>query len=255
MSTDLPTTPSFSLKGRRALVAGASRGIGLGCAVALAEAGAHVICAARTGYTLEHSVAMMHQKGLSAEALKLDVTDQEKVKAAFADARLDIFVNSAGIARHAAALNTTPENFDVVMNTNVRGAYFATVAAARSMMAGGKGGTIINVSSQMGLVGGIERTVYAASKHAIEGMTKSMAIEWAPHKIRVNTICPTFINTPLAAPTLADPERRAWIEDKIKLGRVGEIEDIMGAIVFLASDASSLITGSALLIDGGWTAG
>jgi 2-deoxy-D-gluconate 3-dehydrogenase len=152
-------------------------------------------------------------------------------------------------------LNTSPDNYDVVMNTNVRGAYFATVAAARSMIAGRQGGTIINVSSQMGLIGGIDRTVYAASKHAIEGMTKSMAIKWAPHKIRVNTICPTFINTPLSAPTLADPARRAWIEDKIKLGRVGEIEDIMGAIVFLASDASALITGSALLIDGGWTAG
>jgi 2-deoxy-D-gluconate 3-dehydrogenase len=252
---DLPKTPSYRLDGRQALVVGASRGIGLGSAVALAEAGAHVICAARTSYTLNHSVAMLHQKGLAATALTLDIRDQEAVNAAFADVRLDIFVNSAGVARHAAALNTSPDNYDVVMNTNVRGAYFATVAAARSMIAGRQGGTIINVSSQMGLIGGIDRTVYAASKHAIEGMTKSMAIEWAPHKIRVNTICPTFINTPLSAPTLSDPARRAWIEDKIKLGRVGEIEDIMGAIVFLASDASALITGSALLIDGGWTAG
>ncbi|MGH1478416.1 MAG: SDR family NAD(P)-dependent oxidoreductase [Geminicoccales bacterium] len=253
---DLPKTPSFRLNGKRAFVTGASRGIGLGCAVALAEAGAHVICAARTGYTLDHSVTMMQQQGLSAEALTLDIRDQEAVDMAVAGiGAFDIFVNSAGIARHASALNTTPENYDVVMNTNVRGAYFATVAAARSMIQANRRGSIINVSSQMGMVGGVDRTVYSATKHAIEGMTKSMAIEWAPHKIRVNTICPTFINTPLAAPTLADPERRAWIEDKIKLGRVGEIEDIMGAIVFLACDASSLITGSSILIDGGWTAG
>lgn len=253
---DLPKTPSFRLNGKRALVTGASRGIGLGCAVALAEAGAHVICAARTGYTLDHSVTMMQQQGLSAEALTLDVRDQEAVDMAVAGiGAFDIFVNSAGIARHASAMNTTPDNFDAVVATNVRGAYFATVAAARSMIQANRQGTIINVSSQMGLVGGVDRTVYSAAKHAIEGMTKSMAIEWAPHKVRVNTICPTFINTPLAAPTLADPERRAWIEDKIKLGRVGEIEDIMGAIVFLASDASSLITGSSILIDGGWTAG
>ncbi len=252
---DLPRTPSFRLDGRRALVAGASRGIGLGCAVALAEAGAHVTCAARTWDALDRSVKTMQRHGLSVEALTLDVTDQDLVNAAFANADLDIFVNSAGTARHAPALETTPENYDAVMNTNVRGAYFATVAAARSMMKANRPGSIINISSQMGFVGGIDRTVYAASKHAIEGMTKSMAIEWAPHKIRVNTICPTFINTPLAAPTLADPERRAWIEQKIKLGRVGEIEDIMGAVTFLASDAASLITGSALLIDGGWTAG
>ncbi len=238
------------------MVAGGSSGIGLGCTIALAEAGAHVICAARTAETLGESVRAMQRKGLSVEALQLDVRDVEALGAAFTKLEgLDIFVNSAGIARHAPALETTPENYDAVMNTNVRGAYFVTVAAARSMVAAKKHGSIINVSSQMGFVGGIDRTVYAASKHAIEGMTKSMAIEWAPHKIRVNTICPTFINTPLAAPTLADPARRAWIEDKIKLGRVGEIEDIMGAITFLASDASSLITGSALLIDGGWTAG
>ncbi|MGI9436408.1 MAG: SDR family NAD(P)-dependent oxidoreductase [Geminicoccaceae bacterium] len=252
---DLPKTPSFRLDGRQALVAGASRGIGLGCAIALAEAGAHVICAARTSDALDRSVKMMQRKGLSVEALTLDVTDRDSVEAGFTKAGpLDVFVNSAGIARHAPALETTPENYDAVMNTNVRGAYFATVAAARSMVEAGRHGSIINVSSQMGYVGGIDRTVYAASKHAIEGMTKSMAIEWAPHKIRVNTICPTFINTPLAAQTLADPKRRAWVESKIKLGRVGEIEDIMGAVAFLASDAAALITGSALLIDGGWTA-
>jgi NAD(P)-dependent dehydrogenase (short-subunit alcohol dehydrogenase family) len=125
---------------------------------------------------------------------------------------------------------------------------------ARGLVAAGKPGSLVNVSSQMGVVGGIDRAVYAATKHALEGMTKSMAIEWGPHGIRVNTLCPTFIRTPLTEATFANPERRAWIESKIKLGRVGALEDIMGPCLFLASDASALVTGTALLVDGGWTA-
>ena len=252
----LPQTPSFRLEGRRALVAGASSGIGLGAAVALAEAGAHVICAGRGAEKLGEAVAAMTGRGLSAEALVLDVTDVDAVAKAFADLKsLDIYVNSAGTARHAPATKTTPEDFDAVMSANLRAAFFTAREAAKLMIAGGKGGSIITISSQMGHVGGIERAVYSASKHAVEGMTKSMAIEWGPHAIRVNTICPTFIRTPLTAATFANPERVEWIKSKIKLGRVGEIEDIMGAVVFLAGDASALITGSALLIDGGWTAG
>ena len=253
---DLPRTPSFRLDGRRALVAGASRGIGLGCAAALAEAGAHVICAARSADDLDSAVEAINAAGFSAEALPLDITDLDAARSAItALGALDIFVNSAGIARHAPARETTPENFDTVMNTNLRAAYFATIAAAEVMIAGGKGGSIINISSQMGYVGGIDRTAYAASKHAVEGMTKSMAIEWGPHGIRVNTICPTFIRTPLTESTFKDPERVAWIKSKIKLGRVGEVEDVMGPAVFLASDASALMTGTSILVDGGWTAG
>ena len=253
---DIPRTPSFRLDGRRALVAGASRGIGSGCAAALAEAGAQVICAARSIEDLESVVGAINAAGFSAEALPLDITDLSTARSAItALAALDIFVNSAGIARHAPARETTPDNFDAVMNTNLRAAYFATVAAADVMIAGGKGGSIINISSQMGHVGGIDRTAYAASKHAIEGMTKSMAIEWGLHGIRVNTICPTFIRTPLTESTFRDPERVAWIKSKIKLGRIGEIEDVMGPAVFLASDASGLVTGTSILVDGGWTAG
>lgn len=252
----LPRTPSFRLDGRRALVAGASRGIGLGCAAALAEAGAHVICAARSADDLDSAVEAINAAGFSAEALLLDITDLDAARSAItALGALDIFVNSAGIARHAPARETTPENFDTVMNTNLRAAYFATIAAAEVMIAGGKGGSIINISSQMGYVGGIDRTAYAASKHAVEGMTKSMAIEWGSHGIRVNTICPTFIRTPLTESTFKDPERVAWIKSKIKLGRVGEVEDVMGPAVFLASDASALMTGTSILVDGGWTAG
>jgi 2-deoxy-D-gluconate 3-dehydrogenase len=252
----LPRTPSFRLDGRRALVAGASRGIGLGCAVALAEAGAHVICAARGEAALRETVEAIEAEGFSAEALVLDIADLDAMTAAVRGlGSLDVFVNSAGTARHASALDTTPENFDAVMDTNFRAAYFASREAARLMVKGEKGGSIINISSQMGVVGGIDRTVYAASKHALEGMTKSMAIEWGASGVRVNTICPTFIRTPLSEPTFANPERLAWIMSKVKLGRVGEIEDIMGAVVYLASDASALVTGTSLLVDGGWTAG
>ncbi len=254
--TELPRTPSFRLDGKTALVAGASRGIGLGCAVALAEAGAHVVCAARGADALNEAVDAMRANGLAADSLVLDIADIDAVSAAIAGlSRLDVFVNSAGIARHGPALETTPEDFDTVIDVNLRGAYFAAREAAQKMIAAGQGGAIITLSSQMGHVGGIDRAVYSASKHAVEGMTKAMAIEWGAAGIRVNTICPTFIRTPLTETTFQNPERVAWIESKIKLGRVGQVEDIMGAVVFLASDAAALITGTALLVDGGWTAG
>jgi len=250
----LPKTPSFRLDGKRALVAGGSRGIGLGCAVALAEAGAHVVIAARNATQVQAAVDEMAQAGLSAEALVLDVTDVDKVREAVAAlSPIDILVNSAGLARHSKALETTPEDFDTVSEINIKAAYFLAQAGARQMV--GRGGAIIQISSQMAHVGGIERAVYCATKHALEGMTKAMAIEWGPENIRVNTICPTFILTELSKPTFADPEKRAWIESKIKLPRVGQVEDIMGACLFLASDASSMVTGTSLLVDGGWTAG
>ena len=252
----LPKTPAFRLDGRRALVAGASRGIGLACAVALAEAGAHVVCTARGKAELDENVALMRAQGLSAEALVLDIADLDALTTALKTiGTLDVFVNSAGIARHSQAIDTKAIDYDAVMNVNVRAAYFASAGAAKLMLAGGKGGSIINISSQMGHVGGIDRAVYAASKHALEGMTKAMAIEWGPHAIRINTICPTFIRTKLTEGTFNNPERKAWIMSKIKLPRVGEVEDIMGAVVFLASDAAAMITGTSLLIDGGWTAG
>lgn len=249
----LPRTPSFSLAGKRALVAGGSRGIGLGCAVALAEAGAHVIIAARGQEAVDGAVAEMTEAGLSAEGVVLDITDIDAMGAAVAGmGRLDVLCNSAGLARHSAATDTTPEDFDAVSNVNVRAAYFLAQAAAATMDGGG---SIIQVSSQMGHVGGIDRAVYCGTKHAVEGFTKAMAIEWGPRNIRVNTLCPTFIRTPLTAATFADPEKRAWIESKIKLPRVAEVEDIMGAVLFLASEASAMVTGTSILVDGGWTAG
>jgi NAD(P)-dependent dehydrogenase (short-subunit alcohol dehydrogenase family) len=251
----LPKTPSFRVDGRRALVIGASSGIGLASAAALAGAGAYVICAARDEVKLNDVVAAIRFEGYQAEALRIDVTDLEMAsKAINSLASLDIMVNSSGMARHSPALETDANDFDAVMAVNWRGAHFMAREAARKMIGGGKGGSIMTISSQMAHVGGIDRAVYSASKHAVEGMTKSMAIEWAPHNIRINTICPTFIRTPLAEQTLSNPERLAWVKDKIKLGRIGEVEDVMGAVVFLASDASALITGASLLVDGGWTA-
>jgi NAD(P)-dependent dehydrogenase (short-subunit alcohol dehydrogenase family) len=253
--TILPTTPSFSLQGRRALVAGGSSGIGLGCAVALAEAGAHVIIMARRRDQLDKVAAAMTTAGQSVEVMVGDIADIDSMSAAIESLRpLDIFVNSAGLARHTAAIDTDAADFDAVMNVNLRGAYFAAQAVAKSMVTDGRKGSIITISSQMAVVGGIDRAVYCASKHAVEGFTKSMAIEMGPHGIRVNTVCPTFIRTPLTEQTFSQPARVKWIEEKIKLGRVGEVEDIMGAVTFLASDAAALITGTALMIDGGWTA-
>jgi NAD(P)-dependent dehydrogenase (short-subunit alcohol dehydrogenase family) len=251
----LPRTPSFRLDGRRALVAGATSGIGLGAAVALAEAGAEVFVAARNEGKIADVVAAMAAQGWAAHPLPLDVADVEATaRTVGAQGPFDILVNSAGLARHGPAVTTTPEDYDAVTDLNVKGAYFLTRAVAKGLIAAGKPGSLINVSSQMGHVGGIERAVYCATKHAVEGFTKAMAIEFGPASIRVNTLCPTFIRTPLGEQTLRDPVRKAWILDKIKLGRVGEVEDIMGAVLFLAGDASAMMTGAALLIDGGWTA-
>ena len=250
-----PRTPSFDLTGKRALVAGASSGIGLGCAVALAEHGAQVTLAARSGGKLRSLAAAFVEEGWQADALELDVANvgdtAEKVAK---QGPFDILVNSAGLARHSPALETGEADFDAVADLNVKGAYFLTQAVAKGLVAAGKPGSLINISSQMAHVGGIDRAVYCGTKHAVEGFTKAMAIEWGAAGIRVNTICPTFILTPLTKATFENPERRAWIEEKIKLGRAGEVEDIMGPVVFLASDASSLITGSSILVDGGWTA-
>ncbi len=246
----LPVTPSFRLDGRRALVTGASSGIGFASAAALAAAGAEVVMVARRAAQLQEAAAIV-----GARAQPLDITDlATTADFVAAEGPFDTLVNAAGLARHAPALETTPEDYDAAFNLNLRAAYFLTREVARGLIAAGKPGSLINISSQMGHVGGPDRAVYAATKHALEGMTKAMAIEWGPRGIRVNTLCPTFIRTPLGEQTLANPDRRAWIESKIKLGRVGEVQDIMGPVVFLASDASMLMTGTHLLVDGGWTA-
>ncbi len=250
-----PTTPKFDLSGKRALVAGSSSGIGLAGAIALAEHGAEVILAARRTDLLEDIVVQMTENGWNARAVTLDVGDvAATAKTVETLGPFDILLNSAGLARHSKAVDTQPDDFDAVMNVNLRGAYFLTQAVAKGLIAAGKTGSLINISSQMGHVGGLDRAVYCASKFAVEGFTKAMALEFGAHKIRINTICPTFVLTDLTRPTFEDPEKRAWVLDKIKLGRPSDVEDLMGAVVYLASDASSMMTGTSMLIDGGWTA-
>lgn len=251
----LPTTPSFRLEGKRALVAGGSSGIGLACAVALAEAGAAVTVAARAPDKLEAVVGEMKAAGLQAEGLVMDVSDIPAMQARVAEVGpFDVLVNSAGLAIHSPALDTVEADFDAVADLNFKGAYFLTTAVAQGLIDAGKPGSLINITSQMAFVGGIDRAVYCATKHAVEGFTKAMAIEWGKQGIRVNTLCPTFVRTPLSAPTFDNPDRLKWLLSKIKLGRAGEVTDLMGPVVYLASDASALMTGTHMLIDGGWTA-
>jgi NAD(P)-dependent dehydrogenase (short-subunit alcohol dehydrogenase family) len=251
----LPETPSFRLDGRRALVTGAGRGIGLAAAAALAGAGAAVTLAARTGAEVEAAAAAIRARGGQAEALALDIADTAAVQAAIA-ARpaFHAFVNNAGTSRHAPFLEVAEADFDAVLALNLRGCFFAAQAVARRMAEERIPGSIINVSSQMGHVGGPNRSVYCASKWAMEGWTKAMAIELAPMGIRANTIGPTFIETPMTRPFFERSEFADWVLARIKLGRLGRVQDLMGPVLFLASDASALMTGAALLIDGGWTA-
>ena len=252
-------TPSFRLDGKRALVTGGSKGIGLAAAHALAQAGAEVVIAARNATELIAACADLAgengQFGSQISYQSLDVLDSKAVDQLFlSEAVFDIVINNAGTNRPKLIEETSNDDLDAVIDLNVKAAFYVLRAAARSLKAAGKPGSLINVSSQMGHVGGPKRTLYCASKFALEGMTKALAWELGPLAIRVNTICPTFIETEMTKPMLSDPDFKAFVTSKIALGRVGKLEEIMGAIVFLASDASSLMTGSALMLDGGWTA-
>ena len=251
----LPKTPSFKLDGKTALVTGASSGIGLAAAVALAEAGASVIAVARGQDALADLAKQASKAHLDITPCPLDVTDQKSVASALDDLPpVDVLINAAGMARHRPALDVTADDFDPVINVNLKASFFLSQYVAARLIKASRPGSIITISSQMAHVGGIERSVYCASKSAVEGFTRAMAIEWGQHGIRINTIAPTFIVTALTQATFDDPEKRKWITDKIKLGRLGEVEDIMGGVVYLASDASAMVTGTSLLIDGGWCA-
>ncbi|MDB5506424.1 MAG: 3-oxoacyl-ACP reductase [Devosia sp.] len=251
----LPRTPSFRLDGRRALVTGGTRGIGLGAAVALAEAGALVTIAARTAADITMVVNAMADAQYAVEGVAIDVTDVAAVQEFIADSpAFEILVNSAGGARHSSFAAITETDYRAVIDLNLTSTLFVSQAVVGKLVAENRPGSIIHISSQMGHVGGPNRAVYAASKFAVEGLARSMAIELGVHGIRVNTICPTFIETEMTAKTLGDPAFRSWVLSKIKLGRLGTVEDIMGPVVFLASDAAQLVTGASLLVDGGWTA-
>jgi len=254
-SIDLAKTPSFRLDGKRALVTGGGRGIGLAAASALAQAGAHVTLAARTKSEIDQAAAAIRTRGDKADALALDVTDVESAQRVIAGTEpFQVLINNAGMNRPAYLPEVKVEDFDAIFALNVRAAFFMAQAVALRLVEAKLPGSIINISSQMGHVGAARRTVYCASKHAMEGFTKAMAIELAPHNIRVNSLGPTFLETPMTKPFFENKAFRDEVLSKIKLGRLGQLDEITGAVVFLASDASSLMTGSALILDGGWTA-
>ena len=251
----LPVTPSFRLDGRRAVVTGAGRGIGLAMAAALAEAGAAVTLVARTEAEIADAAAAIRAAGGIADHAVLDVSDLAAVTDFFARRpAFHVLVNNAGTNRPKPMQEVTEADYDAVLTLNVKSAFFVAQAAARRMIAEGVAGSLIHIGSQMGHVGGPNRSLYCASKWALEGMNKAFALDLAPHGIRSNTIAPTFIETPMTRPFFEDKAFLASVLDKIKLGRLGSVEDLMGAVVFLASDASALMTGTSLIVDGGWTA-
>lgn len=251
----LPQTPSFRLDGRRAVVTGAGRGIGLALAAALAEAGAEVTLVARSAAEIGEGAEAITAAGGRAIATVLDVSDIAAVARFFAERpAFHILVNNAGTNRPKPLHEVGEADYDAVLDLNVKAGYFSSQSASRRMAEDGVAGSIIHIGSQMGHVGGPNRSLYCASKWAIEGMSKAMALDLAQYGIRSNTIAPTFIETPMTLPFLDDPAFKASVLDKIKLGRLGRVEDLMGAVLFLASDASALMTGTSLVIDGGWTA-
>jgi NAD(P)-dependent dehydrogenase (short-subunit alcohol dehydrogenase family) len=251
-----PALPNFRLDGKRALVTGGGRGIGASGAAVFAQAGAHVTLCARTASDVEARVAEIRDAGFQADGFTLDVNDIAAVEREIgARGPFDILLNNAGANRIRSILDVTEEDYDAVLDLNLKAALFVGKAVAKGLVEAGRPGSIINVSSQMGHVGGAGRSLYSASKWGLEGLTRCMAIDLAPHGVRVNTICPTFIETALTRPILDTPGTRDFVLSRIKLGRLGQMEELTGPLLLLASDASSLMTGSSVMVDGGWTAG
>lgn len=255
MSMTLPKAPGFRADGQRALVTGAGRGIGLAAAAALAEMGAEVTLAARTAAEIEAAASAINAGGGKAKAMCLDVSDIGATSAAIAEAGpFDILVNNAGTNRPKPIWEVSEEDYDAVLDLNLKAAFFVAKAVAAGLIEVGRTGSIIHMSSQMGQVGGPSRTLYCASKWGIEGLNKALALDLAPHGIRSNTIAPTFIETPMTKPFFEDQAFLDSVLAKIKLGRLGQVEDLMGAVQFLASPSAALVTGTTLTVDGGWTA-
>lgn len=250
-----PAAPSFRLDGKRAIVTGGGRGLGCAIAAALAEAGAHVTVVARSKTEIEALSNSLNARGLQSTSHVLDVLDTPAVKHSFASGPIfDILVNNAGTNRPKWIQDVTEEDYDAVADLNLRAAYFVSQGFAGRLIAEKRPGAIINITSQMGHVGAARRSVYCLTKHGLEGLTKALGVELAPHGIRVNSVAPTFIETPMTRPFFEDEAFRAEVLSKIKLGRLGVPADVTGAVVFLASDAAGLITGTSLKVDGGWTA-
>lgn len=252
---DAELLPSMRLDGYAVVVTGAGRGIGRGSALALAAAGADVVLISRTEAELDATAAEIERLGQSAWPMVCDVTNPDAVTRAIeAVDHVDVLVNAAGSNIPEPFLDVTTDHFDRLLAVNVKGTFLVAQAVAQRMVDAASGGSIINISSQMGRVGAPNRSVYCATKHAVEGLTRALAVELAPHGIRVNAVAPTFIRTAMTEPYLADQRFLADTLSRIPLGRVGEVRDVVGAIVFLSSPSAALVTGESLLIDGGWTA-
>ena len=258
MEPSRDVTPSFDVAGRVALVTGAARGIGRACAIALASAGADVARGLRAKDAAGDVADAVRALGRRALPLQMDVTRRDEIAAAVAEAagafgRIDILVNNAGIGPPGPAESVTEDDFDVTLAVNLKGTFFVSQEVGRLMIRGG-GGRIVNLSSQAGFVALPTESVYCMTKAAIAHLTKCLAVEWAPHGINVNAVAPTFVRTPGTVNWLADADFRRDLLARIPLGRVGEPPDVAAAVVFLASPAAAMITGTTLLIDGGWTA-
>lgn len=249
MSEDSATT--WDLSGRVALITGASRGIGEACAEAMVEAGARVIAVARSEKDL---ASLASRLGGAIEIWVEDVKERSFRERLERVDRLDILFNNAGTNAPQPFVDITEDVLDEMIGLNVRALFLAAQSAARVMLRSGSGGSIINMSSQMGHIGAANRTAYCMTKHAVEGLTKSMGVELAPRGIRVNSVAPTFIETPMTVPMFEDKAFKQWALDCIPMGRIGQLREVVAAVMFLASPDSSLMTGSSLKIDGGWTA-
>jgi 2-deoxy-D-gluconate 3-dehydrogenase len=250
----------FSLKGKGALVTGGSRGLGRAIALGLAEAGADIALIARTERDLAEAAEQVDDTGATAWPLATDLRDIEGIADAVAKARralgrLDIVVNAAGTIARVAARQYPESQWDPVLDLNLKAVFFVCQAAANIMMDASRGGSIINIASLLSVMGRPTIPAYAASKGGVVQLTKALAVEWAPHGIRVNAIGPGYFETEMTRPLRDDPKLRAWVNSRIPMGRWGRPNDLQGAAVFLASDASAYVTGQAVYVDGGWLAG
>lgn len=253
--TDLWSAPSFRLDGKRALVTGGSRGIGLAGAFALAQAGAEVVIAARDEGGLAQAVQQLDAHGVHAQSMVLDVTDSAAVQSTLASSGpFQVLLNNAGGNRPGPLLDQSADDIDAVLRLNVRASLVVAQAVIKGLIEAGQSGSLINLSSQYGHIGAPERTLYSAAKHGVEGFTKSLAWEVGCYGIRVNAIAPSMIETDMTRARLAQAGVREALAAKAALGRIGQPQDLLGAIVFLASDASSYVTGTSIRVDGGTTA-